>query len=78
MFIVVLCELAVITPPVGILTYVVHSIVQDPEVNVGHKITLPDMFKAVLMVLPWPILLLVAMIFVPDAVTWLPSLMSQE
>ncbi|WP_162143167.1 TRAP transporter large permease subunit [Granulicoccus phenolivorans] len=77
-FIVVLCELAVITPPVGILTYVVHSIVQDPEVNVGHKITLPDMFKAVLMVLPWPILLLVAMIFVPDAVTWLPSLMSQE
>lgn len=69
-FVVVLCELAVLTPPVGILAFVVHAIVQDPEVNLGQHISLADVFRAVLVLLPIPILLLLMMIWFPDIVLW--------
>lgn len=75
-FVVILGELAMITPPVGVLSYVVHSIAQRPEVNMGQTITLKDVFTSLLWFLPLVGIFLAAMIFMPAIATWLPSLMS--
>lgn len=74
-FIVLLGELGMITPPVGVLSYIVHNLAQNKHVNVGHTITLKDIFVSLLWFLPVAVLFLVVMIFFPDLVTWLPALM---
>lgn len=77
-FVVMLGELAMVTPPVGILSYIVHGLTKDPTVNVGQRINLMDVFAAVFWFLPLPLLVLVVMIFVPDMVTWLPDMMGSS
>ncbi len=72
-FIVIFMELAVVTPPVGLLTYVVHSIVQDPRVNLGRHISLKDVFLSVIYLIPVPILLIAIMAAWPELVTWIPD-----
>lgn len=74
-FAVVMSELAILSPPVGILTFVMHKILQDKKINLGHKVSLNDVFIAVMMFFPAVLGLVVLMIFVPEIVTWLPSLM---
>lgn len=74
-FVVVFMELAVITPPVGILSFVVHGIVQDPEVNAGQRISLKDVFTAALALIPVPLVLVALMILFPELVMWLPNRM---
>ena len=49
-FAVFMGELAVVTPPVGILAFIIHTITKDPEVNRGQDISMNDVFKAVLVV----------------------------
>ncbi|MFU8945491.1 TRAP transporter large permease [Mycetocola zhadangensis] len=74
-FAVLMGELAIITPPVGVLTFIMHGLVQDPAVNLGHKITLKDVFQSVGLFMPAILVLVTLMIFFPETVTWLPSLM---
>lgn len=74
-FVVLLGELAMITPPVGILTYIVHNITQSPEVNLGNNITLKDVFSAVAMFAPVILVFLAVLIFFPQMTEWLPRLM---
>jgi len=74
-FAVVMGELAILTPPVGILTFIMHTMVQDKSVNLGQKISLKDVFIAVAMFIPGILLMVVLMILFPDFVTWLPSMM---
>lgn len=74
-FVVFLGELAMITPPVGILAYIVHGIAQDPKVNLGQTISLRDVFIAVAWFMPIAVLFLIIMIAVPSLVEWLPSMM---
>lgn len=70
----VLCvELGMITPPVGVLPFVVHNIAKDPDVNLGQTFTLKDIFSGVVLLLPLTILLLALMIAFPDMVLWLPQ-----
>ncbi len=76
-FVVLLGELGMITPPVGILSFIVHRIAQDPKVNLGQSITIKDVFVSLLWFLPIAILFLVLMIAFPQMVDWLPSLMKQ-
>lgn len=73
-FVILLAEIANLSPPVGILLYFLHSMFQDPSVNLGQKISLNDVFNAVWMLLPGPILMLLLMIFIPDIVMLLPDL----
>ncbi|MGM7672200.1 TRAP transporter large permease [Microbacterium sp. A93] len=70
-------ELAILTPPVGMLSFVIHKIVQDPKVNLGVKFTLNDVFKAVWLFMPMAVIVTLLWIFFPDLVTWLPSLMAR-
>jgi TRAP-type C4-dicarboxylate transport system permease large subunit len=62
-FVVLLCEIAIVTPPNGILLYIIHRIVQEDEVRVGHEIGLKDVIMGVVLSLPLSIVLLVLVIF---------------
>ncbi|GAA4517002.1 TRAP transporter large permease [Brevibacterium yomogidense] len=76
-FVVLLGELGMITPPVGILSFIVHNIAKNPEVNLGQTITLKDIFVSLLWFLPVAVLFLVLMIFVPEMTEWLPDLLER-
>lgn len=73
-FIVILGEIGMITPPVGVLAYITYNLTKDREINQGVKITLNDVFMAILWFLPFAILFLIFLIFWPEVVTWLPSI----
>jgi C4-dicarboxylate transporter, DctM subunit len=75
-FAVFMGELAVVTPPVGILAFIIHSIAKEPEVNQGRQISLNDVFKAVWWFMPMAVLVTVLLILFPEIATWLPDLMS--
>ena len=74
-FVVLLGELSIITPPVGILTFIVHRLVQDDEVNLGHRISLADVFVGVLWFIPASVGVLVILILFPELAEWLPNAM---
>ena len=74
-FVVLLGELAMVTPPVGILSFVIHGISKNPEVNLGHDIKLGDIFKSLAWFLPIAVLFLVLMILFPEMTEWLPALL---
>ncbi|SMY10784.1 TRAP transporter large permease subunit [Brevibacterium jeotgali] len=73
-FIVLLGELAVITPPVGVLLYVIHRLSQSEEVNLGQTITITDVMRAAITFIPITIVVALVLIFFPDLVTILPEL----
>lgn len=75
-FVVLLGELGMITPPVGVLSYIVHNIAQKPEVNQGQSISLKDVFVSLLWFLPVAVLFLLLMVWFPGMVTWLPDMMA--
>lgn len=75
-FAVFMGELAVVTPPMGILAFIIHSITKDPEVNQGQNISLTDVFVACAFFLPMAVVVTVILIFFPEISTWLPSLAS--
>ena len=76
-FVVLLGELGMITPPVGILSYIVHNICKSPEVNLGQTVTLKDVFVSLAWFLPIAILFLGIMIAVPQMTEWLPDLLER-
>ncbi|MEY9212429.1 TRAP transporter large permease [Thermobifida halotolerans] len=73
-FTVFMGELAVVTPPVGILAFIIHGMVRDPEVNMGHKISLKDVFVSVGWFLPMAIAVVVILILFPDIATFIPDI----
>lgn len=74
-FVVFMAELAIITPPVGILSFIIHKVAQDPEVNQGQTITLGDVFKSVAWFIPATAVVCVLLILVPEIATYLPDRM---
>lgn len=77
-FAVFMGELAVVTPPVGILAFIIHTITKDPEVNRGQDISMNDVFKAVWWFMPMAVVVTVVLIFFPQIATFIPNLMSAE
>src|SRR5690606_34634 len=51
-FAVLMGEIAVVSPPVGILAFIIHQITQEKEVNQGQNISLNDVFIATFWLLP--------------------------
>lgn len=76
-FVVLLGEFAMVTPPVGIIPYIVHSIAKNPEVNLGVTVTLRDIFVSLLWFLPVVVVFLVLLVAVPGMTEWLPDLISR-
>jgi tripartite ATP-independent transporter DctM subunit len=75
-FVVFLGELAILSPPIGILAMVIHSICKDPEVNMGKNIPLKDVFVASLWFLPMALVVVLILIFFPEISTFLPDMSS--
>lgn len=76
-FVVLMAEIGVLTPPVGVLVYIGHRIMQDPEVNLGQKMSLKDAFTGAMYFVPIAILLVVILTMFPELVTWIPELTRQ-
>lgn len=74
-FIVLMCEIGMVFPPIGLLTFIVHRCVQNPDINLGTKITQADVFKGIMPFVVAAIGISVLLIFVPDIVLWLPDLL---
>jgi tripartite ATP-independent transporter DctM subunit len=74
-FAVFMGELAVVSPPVGILAFIIYSIVKDPEVNRGQTISMGDVFMAATWFLPMAVLVSLLLIFFPEVATFLPDSM---
>lgn len=75
-YMVIFCELAVITPPVGVLAFTVAQIVQDKAVNLGKRITLGDIFVAGAFVVVAALFVVGLLVAFPDIALWLPNQMS--
>lgn len=72
-FVVLLGEIGMITPPVGVLSYVVYNLCKRRDVNLGTQITLSDVFQSLLWFLPLAIVFLLLLILWPDLALWLPG-----
>ncbi|WP_404287688.1 TRAP transporter large permease [Glutamicibacter arilaitensis] len=75
-FIIILGEVGMITPPVGVLAYICYNLLKRREVNQGVKVSLTDVFTSILWFLPFAIVFIIIMIFWPELATWLPSISS--
>lgn len=64
-FVVLLGEIAIMSPPVGVLAFVTHRIASDPEVNLGTSISLVDVYKAALTFIPGAMAVIVAIVLFP-------------
>lgn len=73
-FMVIMGEIAMVTPPVGILSFIIHGIAKNPSVNLGQKISLMDVFIAVAWFVPVAIGFVIFLIFMPGVVEWLPRM----
>lgn len=74
-FVVFMGEIGQITPPVGILPYIVHTIAKKPEVNKGNPVSLGDVFIGIAWFTPVSVLILILLITFPALTTFLPSLL---
>ena len=75
-FLILLCEVGTVVPPVGMLSFVVHAVAQQEDVNLGHKISLVDVFRGTAGFVAVALAFIVFLIFVPELVLWLPRLSS--
>lgn len=70
-FVVFLGEIAIITPPVGLLSYILFDVIEQADEDRTINIQLKDIFVSILWFLPAIITFLLVLIFVPDIVTLL-------
>lgn len=75
-FMVILAEIAIVSPPFGMLTFIVHRLAQNPEVNLGTPIKLTDAFKGAAPFILFALLFVVLLIFFPGIALWLPEISS--
>jgi C4-dicarboxylate transporter, DctM subunit len=71
--VVISAEIGMLTPPVGVLVFLIHKIAQDPEVNLGQEVSLGSVFGAALLGVPLALLTLALLILFPELATWLPA-----
>lgn len=72
-FLVIMAEVGLLTPPLGILSFIVHRIASDPAANLGQPISLATVFRGVMPFAITAMLVLLLLIVFPDLVTWLPD-----
>ncbi|MGF9660485.1 TRAP transporter large permease [Arthrobacter crystallopoietes] len=68
---VLMAELGGITPPVGVLSFVLYKLVQDRDVNQGRRISITDIFTAGVFALPVVGLVIFLLFLFPELVTFL-------
>lgn len=73
-FVIMMAEIGIVTPPIGILSFIVHRIAQSKEVNLGTSIRLSDVFIGVIPFILVALGIVLILIFFPNIVTWLPDM----
>lgn len=77
-FLVMMAEVGLLTPPLGILSFIVHRIASDPKANLGNPISLQTVFVGVGPFAATAILVILLLIAFPEIVTWLPGASSSQ
>ncbi|WP_455834237.1 TRAP transporter large permease [Pseudarthrobacter siccitolerans] len=77
-FLVILAEIDLVAPPLGVLNFVVLSIAQSSTKGMGVNLTITDVFKGVTPFLFACVLMLVALISWPELALWLPTMASPK
>jgi C4-dicarboxylate transporter, DctM subunit len=72
-FLVIMAEVGLLTPPLGILSFIVHRIASDPATNLGKPISLGAVFRGVMPFAVTAIVVIFLLIAFPEIVTWLPG-----
>lgn len=72
-FLVIMAEVGLLTPPLGILSFIVHRIASDPAANLGNPIPLSTVFKGVIPFALTAMAVLLVLIAFPEIVMWLPD-----
>jgi len=72
-FLIIMCEIGMVFPPIGILTFVVHRIAQDPVVAEGRRIGLGDVFRGVMPFVVVALVVTLVIIAWPGVALWLPE-----
>jgi C4-dicarboxylate transporter DctM subunit len=72
-FLVIMAEVGLLTPPLGILSFIVHRIASDPKANLGVPISLNTVFIGVAPFAATAMVVVILLIAFPGIVTWLPG-----
>lgn len=73
-FLIILAEIDMVAPPLGILNFVVLAIAQSSTKGMGLNLKITDVFKGVMPFIGACIAMLVILIAWPDLALWLPGL----
>ncbi|WP_404434333.1 TRAP transporter large permease subunit [Microbacterium lacus] len=73
-FLIILAEIDMIAPPLGILNFVVLALAQSSTKGMGLNLKITDVFKGVMPFIGACVLMLVILIFWPEIALWLPEL----
>lgn len=73
-FFILLAEIAMLTPPLGILVFVTHRLAQDREVRGDTEISLGAVFAAAMWFIPAALAVVVLITAFPEIVTLIPDL----
>jgi TRAP-type C4-dicarboxylate transport system permease large subunit len=76
-FVIVMVEIAMVTPPIGVLSFIIHRISQDKNVNLGTPISLGTVFKGVMPFVAVALGFVLLLIMFPDIAMWLPNQMGK-
>lgn len=77
-FFIIIAEIDLIAPPLGILNFVVHSIAVQATKGMDVGIRITDVYRGVLPFIGAAVLAIVLLISFPEVVTWLPELSAQK
>lgn len=72
-FFIIIAEIDLISPPLGILSFVVHSIARLSTKGMGVNIRITDVYKGVLPFIGAAIIMIMLLIGFPGIATWLPE-----
>jgi C4-dicarboxylate transporter, DctM subunit len=77
-FLIILAEIDMVAPPLGILNFVVLAIAQSSMKGEGLNLRITDVFKGVMPFIGACIVMLVVLIAWPDLALWLPGISAAE
>lgn len=77
-FLIVLAEIDLVAPPLGILNFVVLGIARSVTKGTDVKVTIVDVFKGVTPFIGACIVFLVLLVIFPEIATWLPNISAAD
>lgn len=77
-FLIVLAEIDLVAPPLGVLNFIVLALAQSATKGMGLNLKITDVFKGVLPFIGACIVMLVILVMWPDLALWLPGLSSAK